>query len=161
MPEAALVNITPAILDSYLGKQISQICGNSYTDAAINHCAHFVNHVMALSFPTSCRNLVHGPVPGANIRVQETFAHCGEVGRWPPPLPLVKCYAFVTKASEVDLPTKTMGNIENKHVGIFCETHVWHYSNTQDKVVKVTPDQFSRHYTGPGYAMFYGEFPSG
>jgi hypothetical protein len=54
-----------------------------------------------------------------------------------------------------------MPNRPKKHIGIFCDGAVWHYSNTRDKVVRVTPESFGRHYPSPHNAMFYGEMPSG
>lgn len=152
------VNVTPALLDGYLGKPIAEICGNGFTNDADNHCAHFVNHVMGFDFDYTCRSATHH-APAANLRVHETFARCGRVGAWPPPADVGPCFAFVTRAEAVHLDTKTMDNIPKKHIGIRCGDMIWHYSNANRKVVRQTPDDFARHYPGPGYAMFYGEFP--
>jgi hypothetical protein len=156
---ADLQTVTPALLDGYLGKSIGNICENGLTEATLNHCAHFVNHVMKLDFTYTCKDQNGGTHFAANIRVHETFARCGQVGRWPPPAPMIKCYAFVTRANAVDLATKTMQNIPTKHIGIYCQTHVWHYSNANDQVVKMTPSEFGRVYPGTSFAMFYGSFP--
>jgi len=152
-------DVTAELLDGFVGKNITSICGNGFTDAEVNHCAHFVNHVMELGFAYSCKDATGGKQPAANLRVHETFSRCGEVGKWPP-ASLAKCYAFVTKESAVDLAKKSMVNIPRKHIGIYCDTHVWHYSNTHDKVVKATPEAFAKHFSGDGFAMFYGEFPT-
>ena len=54
-----------------------------------------------------------------------------------------------------------MASRPKKHVGIYCDGNVWHYSNTKDKVVKQTPDEFAKHYGNSGFAVFYGTFPAG
>ncbi|MBL0285729.1 MAG: hypothetical protein IPQ01_18830 [Zoogloea sp.] len=33
-------NLTRLMLDSYLGKNISEICPHGFDDAELNHCAH-------------------------------------------------------------------------------------------------------------------------
>lgn len=54
---------------------------------------------------------------------------------------------------------KTMINVPKKHIGIYLDNSIWHYSNTQDKVVVQMPDAFAHHYTGKDIAMFFGTFP--
>jgi hypothetical protein len=41
-------------------------------------------------------------------------------------------------------------------MGIHMSVYIWHYSNTLRKVVKQSPEEFSRHYPAPDNAMFYG-----
>lgn len=69
------------------------------------------------------------------------------------------CLAFVTDERNVNLATKKMTNVPRKHIGIFQGGFVYHYSNSQNKVVKQTPEQFKRHYNGDTIAVFYGTFP--
>ena len=52
-----------------------------------------------------------------------------------------------------------MINVPKKHIGIYPDNSIWHYSNTQDKVVVQMPDAFAHHYTGKDIAMFFGTFP--
>jgi hypothetical protein len=59
----------------------------------------------------------------------------------------------------VDLAAKVMNNVPRKHIGIFFGGFVWHYSNSQQKVVKQLPSQFALHYPAPDNAMFYGSLP--
>jgi hypothetical protein len=66
---------------------------------------------------------------------------------------------FITKAANVNTAAKTMTNVPRKHVGIFVDGNIWHYSNTRDQVVKQTPSEFSRHYAPPHNAMFFGALP--
>jgi hypothetical protein len=152
--------ITVDQLNAYLGKNISQICGNGYADPNDNHCAHFVCHALGYQFGFTCRNMKSGHGTPANIRVQEVFPHCASVGTWASrPASLNSCLVFITAASNVHLTSKTMDNVPRKHVGIFLQGNIWHYSNSNHKVVKQTPQEFSHHYPAPSNAMFYGTAP--
>jgi hypothetical protein len=152
--------ITQQQLNAFLSKPIGQICPNGYTNDADNHCAHFVSHAMGYGFGATCRMMSRGTQPGANIRVQEVFAQCPSVGTWDSrPNTLPSCLVFITRASNVDLANKVMNNVPRKHVGIFMTGMIWHYSNSQRKVVQQTPEQFSHHYAAPDNAMFFGSLP--
>jgi hypothetical protein len=145
------------------GKTISDICQAGYTDANDNHCAHFVSHVMGLQKGFLCTNMKtpkDAAVKGASIRVHELFAACPEVGKWSDlPATLQSGLVFITDSGNVNLKTKQMANVPKKHVGIFIGSSIWHYSNTKDKVVTQSPDEFSKHYNGAGITMYYGKFP--
>jgi hypothetical protein len=157
----AIDKLSAALLGKYEGLGIDQICTNGFTKKSDNHCAHFVNHVLSLSFGYTCKGATGKTGAAANLRVQETFAKCPQVGKWADRgATVTKCFAFITYASSVDLGKKTMVNRPNKHIGIYCDGNIWHYSNSQDKVVKQTPDEFAKHYSGSGYAVFYGTFPT-
>jgi hypothetical protein len=148
---------------SFLGKPIDDICGNGFDDHGDNHCAHFVSHVLHLAFGVTCKGLTGGSQAAANVRVQEIFPECPEVGNWPPPAGSGPVLIFVTKATNVNLATKTMRNVPKKHIGIFENGQVFNYSNTQEKVVSQTvpafKTAFNAAYGGPqGY--FWGTFPS-
>jgi hypothetical protein len=152
--------VTTAILEDLLGLEITDICPIGFTDRTDNHCAHFVSHVLGYQFGFTCKGMVDGEGIPATIRVHELFARCPAVGTWQSkPAALDPCLVFITKASNVNLTAKTMTNVPKKHVGIFADGSIWHYSNTRDQVVKQTPDQFSRHYKPPHNAMFFGELP--
>lgn len=158
--------LTSAMLDTYLGQAIDAICPHGYTDAALNHCAHFVCHVMNLSAGSvTCRTMASVQAAGrvgACIRVHELFAECPEVGE------VTSCvtdtfgdgrFVFVTRRGNVNLGTKTMTNVPKKHVGIGIGNTIWHYSNTRDQVVTATPDEFIYHYRGQENGLFWGTFP--
>jgi hypothetical protein len=153
--------IDGAALDGYLGKHIKDICLVGYADNGDNHCAHFVSHALGLQHGTTCKMLKGGAAKdavGASIRVHEIFAKCSKVGQWnSEPRSIQHCLIFITKASDVKLETKEMTNIPKKHVGIAIGDDVWHYSNSQDKVVKVSVAQFRRHYYGDGFDIYYGD----
>ena len=154
-----MVNLS--ILTGYLGKHIKDICTNKYVNDADNHCAHFVSHVMGYTFGLTCRVMGQAIGPGANLRVQEVFPKCPQVGTWASrPTSVTTCLAFITNPANVNLAGKVFHNVPRKHIGIYCGEVIWHYSNRDRKVVKQTPGQFSHHYAGPDNAMFYGTLPS-
>ena len=66
---------------------------------------------------------------------------------------------FLTRASNVNLPARSRANVPRKHVGIFLDGLIWHYSNSQQRVVKQLPAQFANHYPSPDNAMFFGTLP--
>lgn len=149
-------------LSVHEGKTIADFCEVGYTDGSLNHCAHWVSHVLGYAYDTTCRNMKtpkDKSAKGAMIRVHEVFARCPEVGNWSDkPTNLTWCLAFVTAKNNVDVSKKKMANVPKKHIGIFDGTNVWHYSNTKDKVVKVSPADFQKHYSGSDIAVFYGKF---
>jgi hypothetical protein len=152
--------ITQQQLNGYLAKPISQICQNGFANDADNHCAHFVAHALGYQFGVTCLMMAHGKYPGATIRVQEIFPRCLSVGAWDSrPAALTSCLVFITRASNVNLAAKVMNNVPRKHVGIYLGGSIWHYSNSQRKVVQQTPQQFGNHYPSPDNAMFYGSLP--
>ena len=149
-------------MEGYVNQNISRICGCSFHDNNLNHCAHFVCHVTELNFGYTCFAITGAGshATSANVRVHEVFARCRRVGRWADkPADLVNGFIFVTKASNVNIATRTMDNVPRKHIGIFIGQDVWQYKNAVQHVVKQTPTVFSQHYSGSGYAIFYGEFP--
>ncbi|WP_293266689.1 hypothetical protein [Neptunomonas sp.] len=148
---------TKDLLEGAMGTHISTHCSQQMTADNLNHCAHFVSHIMGYQFGYQCGNQTQLPGEGANIRVQEIFARCPIVGVWSDkPKSLKTCLAFITKEGNVNLARKVMSNVPRKHIGVFADGFIYHYSNSQDQVVRQTPAQFSRHYMGAGYAVFYG-----
>ena len=128
-------------LENALGKPIDDICPNRFHDHSANHCAHFVSHMMGLGFSFNCREYKGGSKQPANIRVHEVFKQCPKVGKWSArPTIDGPFLVFVTRTNNVDVDTKTMGNIPQKHIGVFLDGHIYHYSNTQEMAVKWTPE---------------------
>lgn len=154
--------VTAAALDAFLGKDIKDICGNAFHDATLNHCAHFVSHALGLSFSFHCGQMTGGSKPPGNLRVHELFAQCPRVGHWDDVDETKIQLCFVTRKDVVNLPAKQMQNIPQKHVGIHADGYVYNYSNTNDRVVKVTVeeflDRFQQVYAGD-QALFFGEIP--
>ena len=148
-------------LDKYLGKHISYFCGRTgYISDSDNHCAHFVSHALKINYGTTCATMSHGAKLAASLRVQELFSHCPEVGNWDEkPNDITQCFIFITAANHVNLGSKRMDNIPKKHIGIFCQGYIWHYSNTKDKVIKQVLNAFSNHYRSPYNSLFWGSLP--
>jgi hypothetical protein len=154
------------LLNSYLGKAIGDICPHGFTASDLNHCAHFVCHVMNLSAGSvTCKGMGSSPDAarqGACIRVHELFADCptvNEVTDCTADTFGNGCFVFVTARSVVNLSAHTMTNVPRKHVGIGLGNTVWHYSNTQDRVVTTTPELFIYHYSGQTNGLYRGSFP--
>jgi hypothetical protein len=55
----------------------------------------------------------------------------------------------------------TMSDKPSKHIGIYMNGIVWHYSNSTDKVVTYTLSQFSEHYGAGVTVLYYTDFPTG
>jgi hypothetical protein len=147
---------------TYEGKNISAICPRGFTNNADNHCAHFVGHVLDIGVGVTCATMSSKAGKFASIRVHEVFHHCAKVGAWSDlPSSLPACLVFITRASYVNVATKTMVNVPRKHVGIYIAAakKIWHYSNSKDKVVSQRPDEFFFHYPSPDNAMFWGQLP--
>jgi len=109
-------------IEQYPGNEITDICSNDYHNSTLNHCAHFVSHIPGFRFGYKCYHQTgKGEISNsANIRVQEVFSKCPEVGKWTDkPSSLLFCMAFVTAAKNVDLKKKKMRNMDRKHVGVF------------------------------------------
>ncbi len=70
---------------------------------------------------------------------------------------------FVTRKDVVNIATKTMQNIPQKHIGVYQNGFVYNYSNGQDKVVRDTVSDFFARFQAadPGdQGLFFGEFPN-
>lgn len=146
-----------------LSKPIEEICPNNFHSHSANHCAHFVSHMVGLDFTYNCRDFKGGSETGGNIRVQEIFPRCPLVGNWEDrPNTGEPLLVFVTKTGNVDLAKKKMLNVPQKHIGVFLDGYVYHYSNSQEKAVKWDPetflDRFETIYSGT-QSLFFGTLP--
>ncbi len=92
------------------------------------------------------------------LRVDEIFNRCDEVGLWAQrPLCLSSCLAFVTPSTNVS--GNRMGSSPRKHVGIFIDGNIWHYSNGSDKVITDSPERFLVKFKGlygSNTQLYYG-----
>ena len=149
-------------LEAALDKAIDKICPNKFHDLTANHCAHFVSHMTDLDFSFNCVEFKGGTKQPANVRVHEIFERCPKVGKFDDADKTKTQLVFVTRKTNVNLANKKMGNIPEKHIGVFCDGMIYHYSNTPDKVVKWTPqkflDTFQAIYTGD-QGLFFGTIP--
>ena len=150
-------------LDKWLGKNIKDICECEFINNNVNHCAHFVAHALQFTFGYTCRQQTGKGGTGATIRVNEIFNRCTDVGLWdkrPTQLDQTGCLIFVTGRNNVSLETKFMTDHPKKHIGIYHDGSIWHYSNSKDKVIQALPSDFRRHYpTVADLGLFYGAFP--
>jgi len=149
-------------IKKYLGVNIKDICENEYDNNDDNQCAHAVGHLLGFSFGYTCfdqkgKGLKETEAP---IRVNEIFDKCSGVGTWTnKPVTLSFCLAFVIDKRRVNLTSGTMENIPRKHIGIYHGGYIYHYSNTNNKIVRTSPNSFKYHYSGPNIAVFYAEIP--
>ena len=104
---------------------------------------------------------------GSVIRVDDIFNISPETGLWAKrPLALSSCLIFVTVSGNIDQsgPRLKMRNSAKKHIGFFRDGFVWHYGNSQDKVVKDDQALFVRKFghayltAGQTVEFFYGRF---
>jgi hypothetical protein len=158
--------ITRPLLDSYLGKNISQICPAGYHSPGDNHCAHFVSHVLNLRFGLTCSAMKGSRTPGVNIRVQEVFRNCPEAKE------LMECSMALPAGLIVVSDAKhflsspgfhEIRNVPAKHIGIYLLGNIWHYSNSGHQVVSQDMTGFIHHYsrTAKTNALWWASFPLG
>ncbi|HUT13909.1 MAG TPA: hypothetical protein VMY42_25695 [Thermoguttaceae bacterium] len=131
-------------LDQLEFQRISQICptGTSYPG---NNCAHFVSHVLHSGHGETCPS-------GASVSVHDLFVACPQVwklnGGTPPENP---CLIFVAEqgvAGAASNGTDRVMGPGRRHIGIYMDGKIWHYSNTRHQVEQATVAQFRRFYGG-------------
>ncbi len=151
-----------ARLEESVGDPIDAICPNNFHSRTSNHCAHYVSHLVGLSFGFNCVQYKGGTGEQDNIRVHEIFVRCPKVGRFAGLDTSRAQLVFVTRKNNVDLGRKWMGNIPEKHIGIFCQGHIYHYSSTANAVSKWTPERFlsvfQNAYRGD-QGLYFGTIP--
>ncbi len=154
--------IDETLLNSWLAKSMTDICLNGYDDQSHNHCAHFVAHAMNLHFGYTCRQHRGGTNAGANLRVHEIFAQCPKKHEIRQTGPRLTGLVFVSASSNFVTRngTTTLQNVPRKHIGVIHSAHVWHYSNTNDQVVKQVMSEFLFHYSGQQNSLWYGSLPT-
>ncbi|PQO39321.1 hypothetical protein C5Y96_05560 [Blastopirellula marina] len=153
-------------LNSFLGKSMAEICPSGYADTSNNHCAHFVGHALDITVGLTCHGMTSGKKrkgEAASLRVQEIFAACPSVAEYDDTMVGKRGLMFVSAPSNfVTTGGKTtIRNVPKKHIGIFLNGTVWHYSNSRNKVVTQTPAQFIKHYSGQTNALWLGTLPPG
>lgn len=153
-------------LNSFMGKSMKEICPNGFDDEKSSHCAHFVSHALNIQVGFTCDGLTpkemhHGD--GASVRVHEIFAACPAKMEYTKQLKRRSGLMFIS--GKDNFPTvgreTTLKNVPKKHIGIFHQGTVWHYSNTRNKVITQTPEEFIHHYRGQTNALWLGTVPAG
>ena len=158
--------ITPN-LDALVGDSITSLCPQGFHDFDSNHCAHFVSHVGGYRFGFLCHNMPDAEIAtpsGVCVRVQELLPRCPQVGAWDRrPDTDDDLLVFITARGNVNLTAKTIRNVPKKHIGIFRDGQVYHYSNTDEKVVRQTPEavrrRFRAAYRDRTVDLFFGTLP--
>ncbi len=153
-------------LNSFLGKSMAEICPSGYADTSNNHCAHFVGHVLDITAGLTCHGMTSGKKrkgEAASLRVQEIFAACPSVAEYDQTMVGKRGLMFVSAPSSfVTTGGKTtIRNVPKKHIGVFLNGTIWHYSNSRNKVITQTPAQFIKHYSSQTNALWFGTLPSG
>lgn len=101
------------------------------------------------------------------MRVERIFNQSIATGVWSDrPVHMTACLIFVTVSSNIrkDGVRYLMLNSPKKHIGIFINGTIWHYSNSQNKVVadpeKIFIGKFARAYRTAGNTVnfYYGAF---
>jgi hypothetical protein len=153
---------TIQLMDEYLGASIQDICPNGYhtIGAGHNHCAHFVAHVLSYDFGRTCHLMAARSRRlgrAATLTVKDIFdrspnkflvTSCG-----PFPRPGI---VYVTMRSNLNVDTMSLGSSLTRHVGVGIGSHVWHFSNSRNRVVKQPGSEFLSHYSGDT-VMVYGD----
>lgn len=155
-------------LEAYLGKTVVDICGKYGTVGdTFNHCAHFVSHVLGLRIPGAalCSNVGDSTYTYAErnlgycIRVNQVFNSCKNRARWSDGDLDGSCLIIATIAANIESESPlTIGQMSKKHIGFHVCGQVYHYSNTQDKVIKQAVSIFRNHY-GAQTVLLRCDFP--
>lgn len=146
-------------LDGCLGKTVDDFCGKyGKVGDGINHCAHFVSHVLELRIPNAglCSNVGSNEeskweykdrMKGFCVRVNQVFNSCNNRAYWDGKSAPATCLIVATIQANIESKTPlTIGSMTTKHIGFLVGDQVYHYSNTQDKVIKMPASEFKNHY---------------
>ncbi len=148
-------------LRTRVGQSIGQICSNGFDSPAQNHCAHFVSHALGIRLGMLCGDMkFETRRSGASIRCDELYNRLARRGPWADrPAAADGLLVFVLSARNVR--NGIMSAVPQKHVGIHFGGSVFHFSNSQGKVVEdssVTAfhDRFKRIYAGGDVSLYHG-----
>lgn len=158
------MSVSLAALVGFVGKPISSICQNKFCSPTQNHCAHFVSHAHDLQLGVLCGDMLFATKgTGASIRCDDLFNRLATRGTWEErPSFADGLLIFVLSAQHVR--GGRMMDVPRKHVGIHFGGQVYHYSNTQGRVVvdvsvKAFHDKFKQAYRSSDVSLFYAFAP--
>lgn len=161
----AILPLSTAALDEYVGASIEEICVVGYGKVGDdeNHCAHFVGHALSLhsglGIGRTCNQMTFAGksqgASGACIRVDEIYNFCDDLEA---PAE-TGCLAYYTLSGNMHRDG-TMGQMRKKHIGIYFQGLVWNYGNTKDQVRCDAVAGLKRLY-GKNTITRFTEFPSG
>ena len=153
-------------LNSFINKSMSEICPSGHANTADNHCAHFVGHTLNITVGLTCHGMMSKRKrkgEAASLRVHVIFDACPTVSEYEDAMANSRGLMFVSGTNNFRTKSgkTTLRNIPKKHIGVFLNGTVWHYSNSRNKVITQTPDEFIKHYRGQKNALWFGTLPPG
>jgi hypothetical protein len=149
--------LSQQILNTYVGRPIMQICPYGYDAGKLNHCAHFVSHVLQLRRGYTCSP---GRGDSVCVRVQELFPLCSNMREMLECPTVGEGLIFVSDKHNFRGSPVQILNVPKKHVGIMLNGRIWHYSNTKHAVVVQAVGQFLSHYAHQQNALWFGSLPN-
>lgn len=156
--------ISLASLQGFVGKPISDICGNGFSSATQNHCAHFVSHALNIQLGMLCGDMSYKTrKTGASIRCDELYNRLTRKGKWDDrPERSDGLLVFVLSARNV--VNGVMVGVPQKHVGILLGGKIYNFSNSKHKVVadpsiEAFHNKFKSSYAGGDISLFFGVAP--
>ncbi len=161
---AVVLSLTASALDDFVGKTIEDICPLHFGKIGDehNHCAHFVSHVLKLN-PTlqlgaTCGDMLwhkKDSPAAACMRVNDVYNACNDLAK----ADETGCLAYYTLPGNIDKDGR-MGQMSQKHIGIYFQGSVWNYGNKKDAVRKDAVDDLGALY-GTKTITRFTEFPLG
>ena len=157
---------TLSLTKAFIGKGMSEICPSGYAKTSNNHCAHFVGHALDITVGLTCHGMADRKKrkgERASLRVHEIFASCPQVSEYDMSMKTGRGLMFVSGKSNFKTKggTTELRNVPKKHIGVFLNGTIWHYSNSRNKVITQTPEQFIKHYSNQKNALWFGTLPQG
>ncbi len=153
--------ITEAELKATLGKNISTMCTTGFTAADVNHCAHYVSHMLGIHFGYQCNGTRNRQGAGVSVRCDEIYNRVASRGALAGVQPQDGWLIFAT--SPGNMTGTQMGQSPRKHVGIYFSGKVYNYKNDEDKVVDDTLAHFHNRlktaYSDQRLALYYAAIP--
>lgn len=160
-----MAQLNRLLLDSYLGRHISEICLNGFTNDDHNHCAHFVGHVLGVGHGKTCHRMTHSfhhRHPGVSILVSDLFdvtPDCHELLDCPTTGEGLVYVSAPGNFQQIGTDAWRVRSVRKRHIGLFQAGNVWHYSNSARKVISQPMAQFLSHYPRQSNALWVGGLP--
>ncbi len=158
--------INQYILDSYLGRHISDVCLNKFDGDGRNHCAHFVSHVLQICSGKTCHKMVHKShriMAGGTILVSDLFDITPNVHELISSCAIGQGLIYVSAPEsfqKIGSNTYRIKTVKKRHVGILLNGKIFHYKNSENRVVSENVFDFIRHYKSQVNALWLGGFPA-
>ena len=158
--------LTHSLLATYRHSHISDICLNQFDGNNRNHCAHFVGHVLQLSHGKTCHRMVHRShrvMGGGSILVSDLFDITPNVRELLSSPTTGQGLIYVSAPGsfeQIGSDSYRIKTVRKRHVGMFLDGAVWHYKNSQNRVISQPIADFLNHYRRQTNALWVGDLPS-